>query len=248
MTPVDKRLVVVSNRLPVDVRHTEEEGWSVHPAPGGLVTALAPIMRQNHGLWIGWPGCGPEAPLEDLLTELSAKQNYNLKALPLTAEEVEKYYRGHANRTIWPLFHDLLGYFSFNYDNWHTYCEVNRRFARAIVEAGTTNSFIWVHDYQLLMVGKFLREMGVRDYLSFFLHIPFPSLDLFRRLPSKEELLEAMLQYDHIGFQTPNDRRNFIHCLKWLVPEARRMVNKRETILQYEGRDIKVGHYPISID
>ena len=248
MALADKRLVVVSNRLPINIARAPDGDWSVEFAPGGLVTALAPIMQRNRGLWIGWPGCGPEAPIDRLLRDFSATRHYDLRAVPLTDEEIYRYYRGHANRTIWPLFHDLLGYFRFDYENWTTYCDVNRRFAEMIVRSDISNSFVWVHDYQLIMVGRYLREMGVTQNLSFFLHIPFPSYDLYRRLPWKEEILEAMLDYDHIGFQTAHDRRNFIHCLKWLVPEARRVEDKRQTVLRYGGRNIIVGHYPISID
>ncbi len=102
-----KRLLVVSNRLPIVVIKDGEQ-WKVEPSSGGLITALTPVMRENRGIWVGWPGCGPEAPATSLLDEYNAKQDYELKAVVLTAEDVEKFYRGFSNRTIWPLFHDLL--------------------------------------------------------------------------------------------------------------------------------------------
>lgn len=243
----EKRLLVVSNRLPV-VIFQEQETWQIKNAAGGLVTAMNPIMKQNRGLWIGWPGCKPSAPAAELLAKHSSTEQYDLKPVHMTENEIERYYSGFANGSIWPLFHDLLGHFTFNIENWSMYSDINRRFAQTVVDSASDDSFIWVHDYQLLLVGRYLRQMGVTQHLSFFLHIPFPSLDMFRRLPFKEELLHAMLDYDHLGFQTPDDRRNFVHCLKWLVPEIRRISRRRQTIIQLEHREVILGHYPISID
>ena len=244
----DQRLVVVSNRLPVAVYQDDAEEWKVKSSPGGLVTALAPIVRSSGGMWIGWPGCSSEAPADALLRESSESQQFRLVNVPITEKEVAKFYRGFSNKTIWPLFHDLLGHFSFDLENWHIYLDVNRRFAGVIAEQAGDNSFLWIHNYQLLFVGHFLRQLGVEQQLSFFLHIPFPSVDLFRRLPWNKDLLQAMLCYDHIGFQTPMDRRNFISCLKWLIPETQRVVHKRQSRIRYDGREILLGYYPISID
>jgi trehalose 6-phosphate synthase len=242
-----KRLVVVSNRLPVAVVGSGT-GWEVRSSPGGLVTALAPIVRRSGGTWIGWPGCSTEAPAESLLAEHSHLEEYELKAVPISEDEIAGFYRGFSNKTIWPLFHDLLGHFSFDLTNWHTFMTVNRRFAEVIADNLRPDDFVWIHDYQLLLVGHMLRKLGVDHPLNFFLHIPFPSVDLFRRLPWKTELLQAILEYDHIGFQTPADRRNFVHCVKWLIPEAQRIVRKRQSIVRYNRRTVKLGYYPISID
>jgi trehalose 6-phosphate synthase/phosphatase len=242
-----KRLVVVSNRLPAAVNQ-DDNGWNVKASPGGLVTALSPIMKRTRGLWIGWPGCPPEAPAVELLDEYSQKNDYDLKPIILTEKEVAQYYRGFANKSIWPLFHDLLGQFSFDMTNWQTYIDVNRKFAEYVSEYADEDSFIWIHDYQLLLVGHFMRELGVDQTISFFLHIPFPSVDVFRRLPWKQDVLQAMLDYDHIGFQTPQDRRNFIHSVKWLIPEVQRVAYKRRSVLKHGRREVTLGYYPISID
>lgn len=246
MVKIDKQLVVVSNRLPVAVESTDE-GWKVKPAPGGLVTALAPTMRETKGLWIGWPGCTDEVPADRLLSELEGME-YGLKAVSLNEEEIARYYRGFSNKSLWPLFHDLLGHFSFATENWQMYIEVNRKFAETIARSVSQDSVIWVHDYQLILVGKFLRELGLQQQLNYFLHIPFPSPDLFRRLPVSREIMEGLLEYDHVGFQTARDSRNFIQCVKWHSPESRRLSYKRQSRIRHAGRDIKVGHYPISID
>ncbi|MBD3402191.1 trehalose-6-phosphate synthase [candidate division GN15 bacterium] len=243
-----KQLVIVSNRLPVAIFKDETDEWQVKASPGGLVTALDPIMKRNRGLWIGWPGCSSEAPAERLLAGHSEEQHYQLIPVKVTEKEIAKYYRGFSNRTIWPLFHDLLGYFSFDLDNWHIYHQVNQRFAEKTAASIDKDAFLWIHDYQLLFVGHYLRELGVKHQLNFFLHIPFPSVDLFRRLPWNRDVLQAILQYDHVGFQTPMDRRNFISCVKWLIPEAKRVVHKRQSVIRYNGREVLLGYYPISID
>ncbi len=247
MNHIDKQLLIVSNRLPVII--TEEAGrWSIKPGAGGLITALAPIMRSNQGTWVGWPGCDPEAPAEALLKQYGKEQGYRLTPVLLTRDEVWKYYRGFSNRAIWPLFHDLLGHCTFDAEEWQTYMDVNRHFAETVKNVLEPQSFIWIHDYQLILVGHFLREMNVNQQLSFFLHIPFPSRDLFRRLPWKTEILQAMLEYDHVGFQTHNDRRNFIQCVKAFMPEAAIRAHRSKSFITYEGRTIKLGSYPISID
>lgn len=245
---INKRLVVVSNRLPIVVG--EEEGeWRIAPGSGGLVTALAPVMKANKGLWIGWPGCDGDVPLGELFEHFGHEQGYRLEGVPLSTEEVERYYRGFSNEALWPLFHDLLGYCTFDLENWRTYQEVNRRFAAVVAEASRADDFVWIHDYQLTLVGAQLRELGVRQTLAFFLHIPFPSLDLFRRLPWKGEIIRALMEYDLVGFQTLRDRRNFVSCATALVPGVEVVTRQRQhTLLRYGERIVKVGHFPISID
>lgn len=249
MTPsLTKRLLIISNRLPTVITQDQDE-WSVKPGTGGLVTALAPVMRKNQGVWIGWPGCGDEAPLDKLLREFKDQQGYQLVPVPLSEEDVERYYRGFSNATIWPLFHDLLGFCRFDLTDWQAYNAVNQKFAAVVAEQGEKDDFIWVHDYQLMLVGAHLREMGIRDRLAFFLHIPFPSPDLFRRLPWKKSLIKGLLSYDQIGFQTLRDRRNFVQTATALLPEAEVVSRHRHhTLLKWGERVIKVGHYPISID
>lgn len=244
----NKRLVIVSNRLPVAVYEDELKRWRVKASPGGLVTALGPIIRKNNGIWIGWAGCNDSAPVAELIRQYNETENFELVPVLLGEKDIARYYRGFSNKTIWPLFHDLLGKFSFDYDNWRTYRDVNRRFAEKTADVVDRGNIIWVHDYQLLFVGQYLRRIGLTDCLNFFLHIPFPPYDIFRCLPRNNDILRAMLAYDHIGFQTPMDRRNFIGCIKWLIPEATRISHGRQTVIRYEGRHVQAGYYPISID
>ncbi|MFH1686112.1 MAG: trehalose-6-phosphate synthase [bacterium] len=242
----DYKLLIVSNRLPVAMTR-DGDGWRVRNASGGLVTALAPIMKQVGGLWVGWPGCPQTPSVTDLLTE-SVDSDFDMKPVWLTEEEIDRYYRGYSNRTIWPLFHDLLGYFSFDTSDWHTYRDVNRRFAEVVAESISDNTFVWIHDYQLLLVGHYLRQMGIECELNFFLHIPFPGDDMYRRLPSNGEVLRAILAYDHIGFQTLKDRRNFISCVRNHHPEILRRNYRRYSVLDWRGRKVRIGNYAISID
>jgi trehalose 6-phosphate synthase len=242
-----KRLVVVSNRLPVAIYEADDR-WQIKPSPGGLVTALAPIASRAGGLWIGWPGCSESAPVADLLEHQNQRQNFDLVTVPISDDEIARYYRGLSNRAIWPLFHDLLGRFAFDLEEWETYLEVNQRFARVIADHIDENCILWVHDYQLLFVGHYLRQLGLGHYVHYFLHIPFPSVDMLRRMPHNVELLRALLCYDHVGFQTPTDHRNFINAIKWLIPEARRDTRNRRSIVNCDGREILTGFYPISID
>jgi len=242
------RLVVVSNRLPIAINRVGNE-WQIQPGAGGLITALAPLMKANQGVWVGWPGCGPEAPLDDLVSSFASEEGYDLSPVPLTEDEVEKYYRGFSNEALWPLFHDLLGNCIFSLDNYKVYDAVNRRFAQKTSEVSSDEDVIWIHDYQLISSGWYVRQLHPERTLAFFLHIPFPSPDLYRRLPWSRQLLASLLAYDVVGFQTLRDHRNFIHCVTSLVKGVEvRSRHRNHTVLRYGDRFIKAGHFPISID
>ncbi len=243
----ERRLFIVSNRLPIIITRDTGE-WDITPGSGGLVTALDPLMKRNHGLWLGWPGAGADAPIDTLLERHSQQHGYNLAGVSLTGEEVDLYYRGFSNQSIWPLFHDLLGYCSFDFKKWNFYNLVNEKFAAEVARLYRGDQFVWIHDYQLMLVAHYLRVLGIDAELNFFLHIPFPSADLFARLPWKDEIIGGLLEYDHIGFQTAHDRRNFTQCIRSLVPQARITVSGRQSIVHLAGREVKLGTYPISID
>lgn len=242
-----RKVVLVSNRLPI---HFEEtiDGCKIQSAAGGLVTALSPLMKESKGVWVGWPGCNEKVAIDNQITEYNRQSEFRLFPIRLTDDQIEQYYRGFANQSIWPLFHDMLGHAHFETPRWNTYCHVNHIFARETANLIKPGCFTWIHDYQLLLMGAELRKLGVTEELTFFLHIPFPSRDLFKRFPWKVELLESMLQYDHIGFQTQTDHRNFLQCLQAFLSRAQINENEHEAIVEFGERKITVGRYPISID
>ena len=242
------RLLIVSNRLPVAA--TEEDGNErrIRPSQGGLVTALAPVLRDRGGLWIGWPGTSEEADLEELVAIGSRDAGYILKPVVLSAEEIKQYYFGFSNEILWPLFHDFQSRCNFDPAYWNTYQAVNRKFAQVIAENSATNDYIWVHDYHLMLVARELRGMGVQSKVGFFLHTPFPPLDIYVKLPWRSQILWALLDYDLVGFQTRRDRNNFIHCVEALIKGARVDARKRVSTVALPQRETRVGTFPISID
>ncbi|HEX9628193.1 MAG TPA: trehalose-6-phosphate synthase [Acidiferrobacterales bacterium] len=243
------RLVVVSNRLPFAFTRNADRHWTIKPGSGGLVTALLPVLRDRGGLWIGWTGAAGELPgLDAALDEAAPNTGYALKPVSLTPEEVERFYYGFSNEIMWPLFHDLQSHCNFDPDYWRTYQRVNRKYAQVIADHTRRNDFIWVHDYHLTHVGAELRHLGVRSKTGFFLHIPFPSLDIFLKLPWRFELLDAMLAYDLIGLQTLRDRRNFVQCLRALVKDVTVQGKGQVLTVKLGDREVRVGSFPISID
>jgi trehalose 6-phosphate synthase/phosphatase len=229
------RFIVVSNRLPFSFQRGMDGRWRAEPASGGLVTALLPVLRNRGGTWVGWPGApGPLSEFAGALKSSSHEAGYHLVGVPLSEDEVRDFYLGFSNEIVWPLFHDLLPFCNFNASYWRTYCKVNRRYARAVHALADSGSLVWVHDYHLMNVAAEMRLLGSRARLGFYLHIPFPSPDIFVKLPWRWPLLQALLKYDLLGFQTARDRRNFLACVQAVQPKA--------------GQATRTGHFPISID
>lgn len=242
-------LIVVSNRLPFVLTKAEEGGYSSRPGTGGLVTALLPVLRGRGGAWVGWHGANvSQECLGKLLEQASADAGYQLRPIALTEEEQRKFYSGFSNEIIWPLFHDLQSLCNFDPSYWRCYCDVNRKYAEAIVEIANDNDFIWVHDYQLMSVGAELRNRGVKSRTAFFLHIPFPPLDIYAKLPWRFQLLHALLEYDLVGFQTLRDRRNFLQCVRALLDGTRAVGKDSVVTIEHRGRTVRIGSFPIGID
>jgi len=245
------RLAVVSNRLPI-VLSRKRNTWSIEPGSGGLVTALSPVLRDREGIWIGWIGTNMEdLPRERVLKELIGKgtreSGFSLRAVPLTREEIDNYYFGFSNEILWPLFHDLISLCQFEPRYWHYYEQVNTKFAQTVAENTTENDYVWVHDYQLILVSRELMRLGYQRRTGFFLHIPFPPLDNFLKIPWRFEILHALLSYDLLGFQTIRDKRNFIGCVRALLDYQITGKGQVNTI-QVGDRQVRVGAFPISID
>ncbi|MGI5175488.1 alpha,alpha-trehalose-phosphate synthase (UDP-forming) [Dactylosporangium sp. CA-152071] len=229
--------VVVANRLPVD-RTTDEHGetqWT--RSPGGLVSALEPIVRSSGGAWVGWTGASDDdtGPVQI--------DGIQLRPVPLSAEDVDRYYEGQSNSTVWPLFHDLVEQPVYRRDWRQAYEEVNRRFAHAAADVAAEGASVWVHDYQLLLVPAMLRRLRPDLRIGFFLHIPFPPVELFMQLPRRAELLRGLLGADLVGFQRPLAAQNFLQLtdrLLGLRPSGDSVV--------YEDRTVVARAFPISID
>jgi trehalose 6-phosphate synthase len=249
MDKSQERLVVVSNRLPFVFKRDSSHKWRVEPGSGGLITALVPVLKKLGGTWIGWPGTsGPVDELDQALETAGADLGYALKPVHLSNQEIHDFYHGFSNEIVWPLFHDLQTVCNFDPAYWKTYCEVNRKFAQSIAANSRSGDFIWVHDYHLINVAAELRALGSTARTAFFLHIPFPSLDLFSKLPWCKQLLEALLQFDLIGFQTAHDRRNFEQCARAIAGDVAFEGHGKVVRADVGGRRVAVGTFPISID
>jgi trehalose 6-phosphate synthase len=244
------RLIVVSNRLPFALDSTGEDLWTVTPAVGGLVSAIEPVLRERGGTWIGWPGIAGEIP-QAPLAEATRDAGYNVVPVALSETERDEFYYGYSNEVIWPLFHDLQNFCNFEPAYWQAYKQVNERYADAIIANARTDDFIWVHDYHLMYVAQALRERcttQISSSLTFFLHVPFPPYDIFTKLPQQRRLLRALLQFDLLGFQTRRDVRNFLQCVRRVMPDAKVLSRGDTDVIQFETRKICVGHFPIGID
>ena len=245
------RLIIVSNRLPVVLSRTQEGAWQTEPGSGGLVTALLPVLKDRGGHWIGWPGIAgtsDEDEMEEVLARASRDSGYDLHAVKLSAREEKEFYYGFANQIIWPMFHDLHTLCNFDPRYWKTYLEVNRKFAQITARYCDPEGLVWIHDYHLMSVAEELKKLGISSKTGFFLHITFPPLDIFRLLPWRLQILQHLLAHDCIGLQTQRDKRNFLACLEALAPGTQIDDSGRVAHIRSEGRVIRIGHFPISID
>jgi trehalose 6-phosphate synthase len=234
--PETADLVIVANRLPIRST-TNETGTAWTASPGGLVSALTPTLQADQGIWIGWPGgVGDDEPPEHYA-------GVSLRSISLTQDDYANFYLGFANATLWPLYHDAIRTPRFEREWWQGYVEVNDRFARAAASAAAPGATVWVHDYQLQLVPKMLRDLRPDLRIGFFLHIPFPPQELFLQLPWRREILEGLVGADLIGFQVPGAATNFARL-------ARRVLGATgaDGIIEYGGRRLKVGAFPISVD
>jgi trehalose 6-phosphate synthase/phosphatase len=235
------RLILVANRLPVSVDLSEGQ-VRVQPSSGGLATGMRGLAKEEHTSWVGWPGGSPESEeqrsaLEAQLREHSATPVY------LSAQEAERFYEGMSNSVIWPLFHYLVDRMPLFVRDFAEYRAVNERFADAVCADADEDSTIWVHDYHLLLLPGILRERLPRARIGFFLHIPFPSSEIFRLLPHREDLLRGLLGANLIGFHTYGYARHFADALLGTLgiePELDRV--------DVDGRTVSLGVFPMGID
>ena len=238
----DSDFVVVANRLPVDRDPAEKsQGWRT--SPGGLVTAVAPVMKSQEGAWIGWTGV-PDVDFDPFTID-----GMNLVPVTLSSEDVLKYYEGFSNATLWPLYHDVIVPPEFHRTWWDSYVRVNERFAAKVAEVAAEGATVWVHDYQLQLVPQLVRRMRPDLAIGFFNHIPFPPYELFAQLPWRDEILRGLLGADLIGFQRPADAANFRRAVRGRL----NFTTKGSTVNVPAGdflpeHIVRAEAFPISID
>ena len=229
--------VVVANRLPVDRVELPDGGTTWRTSPGGLVTALEPVLRTQQGAWIGWHG----APDEDI--DPFSCDGFEIVPVALSQTEIRDYYEGFANATLWPLYHDSVAFPVFHRGWFDRYQSVNQRFAEKTADVAEQGAVVWVQDYQLQLVPQILRELRPDLKIGFFLHIPFPPSELFLQLPRRKEIIDGLLGADLIGFQTPGAARNFLRLARQLSQS-----DTHGDTVNLPGRTSRARAYPISID
>jgi trehalose 6-phosphate synthase/phosphatase len=236
-------MILVSNRLPVSIASTTEQA-TLTPSSGGLASALREYHEAGDTRWIGWLGDTGGLSEESAAELIAQAVQKRLKPVAMSAEEVALFYDGYSNAVLWPLFHYLLDKVQLDAsDEWRAYVSINERFAGAIAEDISGPETVWIHDYQLTLVPSLLRQRAGSARIGFFLHIPWPSADVFRILPSRAEVIAGLLGADLIGFQTDNDRQNFMHSAAEVLG-----LDYGPQSLRWENREVQLGVYPIGID
>lgn len=237
------KTIIVSNRLPLQVS-IQDNSFKVVPSVGGLATGMKSVHAEGNGIWIGWSGI----PENDLSSELSDEIDSKIRdekcvSVPLTNEDIEEYYEGFSNRALWPLFHYFMEYSNFEQKEWEAYKRVNEKFAEVVIDNLEDGDTVWVHDYQLLLLPQLIKDRKPNTTIGFFLHIPFPSYEIFRTFPWREEILTGMLGADLLGFHTYDYERHFLSSVKRIM---RLEVQFNE--ISYHDRIIKVDSFPMGID
>lgn len=230
------RLIVVSNRLPLTLQKTEE-GWKTVRSSGGLASAMNPLLGKTGGDWIGWAGDSEREDSQERQAILSEwAETDHCFAVNLPKDVAAGFYEGYANQTLWPVFHNFPSQLKFDHKDWEAYVEANRIFCEAVVARYRPNDLIWVHDYHLMLLPQMLRDKLPDAAVGFFLHIPFPSSEIFPVLPRREELLEGLLGADLLTFQTHGHLQQFRAALL-------RVLGMESKIAQ-----VTVGNRPVRLE
>ncbi|WP_299583317.1 bifunctional alpha,alpha-trehalose-phosphate synthase (UDP-forming)/trehalose-phosphatase [uncultured Sunxiuqinia sp.] len=237
------KIHIVSNRLPLSIQQ-EENSFSLAPSVGGLATGMRSIYKEYGGKWIGWPGLAKDDLTEDEILEIDDKLvDEDCLAVHLSKEEINLYYEGFSNNVIWPLFHYFAQFIDYNHDYWEAYKKVNHKFAQKVLEVVDDGDIVWIHDYQLLLVPELIKSVKPNVTIGFFLHIPFPSFEVFRILPWRNELIKGMLGADLIGFHTYDYERHFFSSVRRLLGYE---ISFNE--IHLEDRIILADAFPMGID
>lgn len=235
------KTIIVSNRLPVKLK--KEDGKYIYtPSEGGLATGLGSIYKEGGNIWLGWPGVAIEEEKDRQDAIKNLKKN-NMSPVFLTEQEIEEYYEGFSNETLWPNFHYFNQYAEYEETYWQAYKKVNQKFADQLSELTEEGDKIWIHDYQLLLLPALIREKHPNISIGFFLHIPFPSYETFRLLPWRRELLMGMLGSDFLGFHTYDDMRHFLSSVNRLAG-----IGNSHGQISLGSRKVLVDALPMGID
>jgi trehalose 6-phosphate synthase/phosphatase len=234
------KTMIVSNRLPVKI--VEVDGrYELSPSEGGLATGLGSIYKNGGNIWIGWPGI--EVPVERQEEVRKQLQELNLIPVFLTTEEINLYYEGFSNEILWPVFHYMVTYAHFEQSYWTFYQSVNQKFADVVIDHVQDGDTIWIHDYQLLLLPALIREKEPHVTIGFFQHIPFPSYEIFRLIPWREEIINGMFGADLIGFHTFDDVRHFLSAASKIV-----LSTFADNVIIHNERQIVIESFPMGID
>ena len=236
------RLLIVSNRLPITARHTNGR-LVLTQASGGLATGMRPFHESSHGLWIGWPGDVSHFAPDDRAALDAALEQRGIVPVHLSTEQVHDYYHGFSNRVLWPLFHYLIDRMPVDAAGWDAYKAVNEAFADVVANVHRPGDLIWVHDYQLMLLPALLRQRLPNARIGFFLHIPFPSADVFRTLPWRREVLDGLLGADLIGFHITSYMRHFVDALQQVVG-----VGAGVDHVRVGKHEVGLGAFPMGVD
>ncbi len=237
------KTIIISNRLPLQLKIRDNTIETI-PSVGGLATGMRSVHTHNKSVWVGWSGLTEEEfNLELKIKVTDALQKHQCIGVPLTEEDIEGFYYGFSNNTLWPLFHYFMEYTKFEKSTWETYTSVNQKFADVVLENLDDGDTVWVHDYQLLLLPDLIRKKKPGISIGFFLHIPFPSYEVFRTIPCREELLKGMLGADLLGFHTYDYERHFLSSVQRILGHEINFNN-----INVDNRIVKVDSFPMGID
>lgn len=235
--------IIVSNRLPIRISKVKNS-FKFTATSGGLATGMKSVHEHENSLWIGWPGIGIDEIAPEAWVPLAkGLEENNYAPVLLDKEEVENFYYGLANKCLWPLFHYFIEISTFSETHWETYVEVNKKFSQSVIDKIAPGDTVWIHDYQLMLCPKMIKDARPDVNIGFFLHIPFPSFEIFRTFPCRETLLEGMLGADLIGFHTYDYERHFLSSVRRIL---RKEVQFNRVINGF--REVVVDTFPMGID
>mgnify|MGYP006425932191 FL=1 len=235
--------IIVSNRLPIRISKVKNS-FKFTATSGGLATGMKSVHEHENSLWVGWPGIGIDEIAPEAWVPLAkGLEENNYAPVLLDKEEVETFYYGLANKCLWPLFHYFIEISTFSETHWETYVEVNKKFSQSVIDKIAPGDTVWIHDYQLMLCPKMIKDARPDVNIGFFLHIPFPSFEIFRTFPCREALLEGMLGADLIGFHTYDYERHFLSSVRRILRKEvqfNRIINGL--------REVVVDTFPMGID